>query len=333
MAQTKRELVLAAFDNKPVDRIPVGFWYHFLKDPEHTQGLGHPEVTAENIAGLKAFYEGFQPDFVKIMSDGYFAYPNKALHEIRSVKDVANLKPVGENDPWIEEQVQLVKEATAIFGKEVLSFYNVFAAPRYLEFMYRGEDANGNFAKLLQEDKAGLKHILDVMSEDLASLAKRVIRDGGADGIYLSVQNVPRPEVTREVYEEIIAPAEQKILEAANAVSENNILHICGYEGTRNDLSWYQDYEAKIINYAANVEGVKLSAGKKLFGGKAVIGGFDNTPQGELYSGTKEAIERRTEEIIADVGRVGVVVGADCTVPGDIEWNRLEWVRAKAAQL
>lgn len=335
MAQTKRELVLAAFNNEPVDRIPVGFWYHFLNDPEHAEGLGHPEITAANIAGLKAFYEGFQPDFVKIMSDGYFAYPNKALHEIRSVKDVAKLQPVGENAPWIEEQVQLVKQATTIFGKDVLSFYNVFAAPRYLEFMYRGKDgdANGNFIKLLQEDKAGLKHILDVMSEDLASLAKRVIHDGGADGIYLSVQNLPRPEVTREVYDEIIAPAEKKILAAANAASKNNILHICGYAGTRNDLSWYQDYEANVINYAANVEEVKLSAGKKLFGGKAVIGGFDNTPQGELYSGTKEEIERRVEKIIADVGKKGVVIGADCTVPGDIEWQRLEWVREKAAQL
>ncbi len=32
MAQTKRELVQAALDCKPVDRIPVGFWHHFLAD-------------------------------------------------------------------------------------------------------------------------------------------------------------------------------------------------------------------------------------------------------------------------------------------------------------
>lgn len=29
MAQTKRELVKAALDCKPVDRVPVGFWHHF----------------------------------------------------------------------------------------------------------------------------------------------------------------------------------------------------------------------------------------------------------------------------------------------------------------
>lgn len=333
MSQTKREIVLAAFDNKPVDRVPVAFWHHFLADPEHTEGFGHPEVAAENIAGFKKFYNSFKPDLAKIMSDGYFAYPHKALHNIKSVKDVAGIKPVGEDSPWIEEQVNLVKQATQAFGQEAVLVYNVFAAPRYLEFMYTEKDANGNFVRLLKEDKAALKEILDVMSEDLASLAKRVIRDGKADGIYLSVQNIPKPEVTHEVYDEIIAPAEKKILAAANSVSSNNILHICGYEGNRNDLTWYIGYDAKVINYAATVEDVKLSAAKKLFGGKAVIGGFDNTKNGVLYKGTKQDVEAATAKIIQEAGKTGIIIGADCTVPSDIDLQRLNWVRDKAATL
>lgn len=333
MPQTKKQLVLAAFNNEPVDRVPVGFWHHFLENPEHTQGLGHPEVTQENLAGLKKFYEGFEPDFAKIMSDGYFIYPNEALYAIKSVKEAADIKPLGENTPWIEEQVNLVKKATDAFGSDIVLVYNVFAAPRYLEFMRTTLDANDNFVRLLKEDKQALKHILDVMSEDIAALARRVITDGKADGIYFSVQNIPRPEVTRELYEEIIAPAEKKILAAANAASPNNILHICGYAGSRNDLTWYQDYDAKVINYAAVVEEVKLSKAKKIFGGRAVIGGFDNTPDGVLYKGSKAEIEAETAEIIKDAGKTGVIIGADCTVPGDIDLNRLKWVRDKAAAL
>ena len=333
MSQTKKQLVLAAFNNEPVDRVPVGFWYHFLADPKHTQGLGHPEVVAENIAGLKKFYHDFKPDFAKIMSDGFFSYPNKVLQEIKSVKDAQGIQPIGENAPWIEEQVNLVKAATSALGDEILLVYNVFAAPRYLEFLQSSGDAHGDFVRLLNEDKAALKHILEVMSEDLASLARRVIRDGKADGIYLSVQNIPKSEVTREVYDEIIAPAEKKILAAANEVSKNNILHICGYEGNRNDLTWYRDYDAKVINYAATVEGIKLSEGKKIFGGKAVVGGFDNTKDGVLYKGSKEEIESSTEEIIRDAGQIGLIIGADCTVPADIDLQRLNWVRDKAATL
>lgn len=333
MSQTKKQLVLAAFNNEPVDRVPVGFWYHFLENPENIQGLGHPEVAVENIRGLKKFYDDFKPDFVKIMSDGYFIYPNKDLYEIKSVKEAIGIKPIGENAPWIEEQVKLVKTATSAFGSEVLLFYNIFAAPRYLEFMRSAADGNDNFVKLLKEDKSALKHILDVMSDDIAALARRVITDGKADGIYFSVQNIPRPDVTREVYEEIIAPAEKKILEAVNEVSKNNILHICGYEGSKNDLTWYQDYDAKVINYAAVVEGVKLSEGKKIFSGKAVIGGLDNTKDGVLYKGTQKEIEASTEEIIKEVGKTGVIIGADCTVPSDIDLKKLNWVRDKAASL
>lgn len=333
MSQTKKQLVLAAFHNEPVDRVPVGFWYHFLENPENIQGLGQPEVAEKNISGLKKFYNDFQPDFVKIMSDGYFIYPNEALHAIKSVKEAEGIKPIGENAPWIEEQVELVKKATNAFGNDVLLFYNIFAAPRYLEFMRSTADANDNFVKLLKEDKHALKHILDVISDDIAALARRVIADGKADGIYFSVQNIPRTEVSREVYEEIIAPAEKKILAAVNEVSKNNILHICGYEGNKNDLTWYQDYDATVINYAAVVEGVKLSEGKKIFGGKAVIGGLDNTKDGVLYKGSQEQIEASTEAIIKEAGKTGIIIGADCTVPSDIELKRLNWVRDKAASL
>ena len=44
MAQSKKELVLAAMDNKPVDRVPSGFWFHFLDDEIHSDSFQHPEL-------------------------------------------------------------------------------------------------------------------------------------------------------------------------------------------------------------------------------------------------------------------------------------------------
>jgi uroporphyrinogen decarboxylase len=91
------------------------------------------------------------------------------------------------------------------------------------------------------------------------------------------------------------------------------------------------DYPAEIINWASIVEGVPLSAGKKLFGGKPVLGGFGNTKDDVLYKGRKEEIEAETERLLADAGTEGVILGADCTVPRGIPLEHLEWVRAKAA--
>lgn len=332
MTQNKKELVLAALNNQPVDRVPVGFWFHFTEVSERQLGLSNPEIITKNLEGHFKFYDAFKPDFVKIMSDGYFGYANEKLRNVKSLVELADLKPLGADHPWIQEQVKLVKTLTDKFDQEVLTFYNIFAPVKYFRLLQSANE-NAVVAQLTAEDKAAFKKVLDVIAEDVATLSKLVITEGKADGIYFSVQNIPEPSVTKEVYQEVIAPGEKAILAAANAVSDNNILHICGFHGNRNDVTWYKDYDAKAINWAVNVEGVSLADGKAIFGGKAVIGGYDNTETGYLYSGTKEQVEAFTEGIVKGAGKTGVILGADCTVPNDIDLNRLEWVRAKAAAL
>ncbi len=330
MAQNKKELVLAALNNQPVDRVPVGFWFHFTQVAERGLGLEQPEIIERNVKGHFAFYDAFQPDFVKIMSDGFFAYPNERLRNIKSLAALQDIEPIGAQHPWIRGQVDLVRRLTRKFGGEVLTFYNVFAPVKYLRLLQQ-QNENRFIAELIVKEPQALKRVLDVIAGDLTVLARAVITEGGADGIYFSVQNIPEAEVTKERYREIIAPGELAILAAANSVSENNLLHICGFHGNRNDISWYADYPAKAVNWAVNVENVALADGKRLFGGRAVIGGFDNIPEGILASGSKEQVEAFTEGLLKGAGRKGVILGADCTVPNDIDLQRLEWVRQTAA--
>ena len=42
----KRELVLKAFKGDEVDRVPVGFWYHFAGDSELFEGVKLPAVVS-----------------------------------------------------------------------------------------------------------------------------------------------------------------------------------------------------------------------------------------------------------------------------------------------
>lgn len=329
---TKRQLVLDAFNNKEVDRIPVGFWFHFVEGDDFNRGLDDSEIIQKNINGHIKFYEEFDPDFIKIMSDGFFTYPNSAFKDLSKLESIKELTPLGANHPWIEKQVELVKHLTGHFENKILTFCNMFSPATFFKFLYN-DDGNQVLSDLIKKDKKLTKNILDVIAEDLAVLTKRVITEGGADGIYLSVQNVQDDSVTKELYQEIIAPSELKVLEAANSVSENNILHICGYEGSRNDLSYYTDYDAKAYNWAVTIEGVSLTEGKALFGGKAVIGGFANGLDTLIHKGSKEEIEVYTEKIINEAGRTGVIVGADCTVSNYIEIDRLKWIRDKAASL
>lgn len=85
-----------------------------------------------------------------------------------------------------------------------------------------------------------------------------------------------------ETYRELIGPSDRAVLEHANRFSENNVLHCCGWAGIPNHLEVWQDYPAKAINWACFIEDMDLTQGKAFFGGKCVLGGFDNRPCGVL---------------------------------------------------
>lgn len=331
---TKRELVLKAFHNEETDRIPVGFWYHFLEGDEFNATLQKPELLQKNLAGHKKFKDAFEPDFVKIMTDGLFFLPYDFSH-VESAADLKELKPLPEDHPFYAKNEELVKGVRQIFGEDILLFFNEFSPFNQL---LSGLGQLGRpigfqrLKKFLEEDGEAVAYALNVLAESLNTLTKRVVKPGLADGIYLSVNN-PNRGIPAQIYSTFIAPSEIKVLETANTVSPDNILHICGFAGNKNILSVYRDYPAEVVNWAVHAEELGLAEGKKFFGGKAVIGGFDNVKEGLLYSGTKAEIEQYVEKLLADTGKEGVIIGADCTVPSDIEIERLKWVRDRAAEL
>lgn len=52
------------------------------------------------------------------MSDGYFAYPNPAIHKgLENISDLAGIEPLGADHPWITEQVELVKKSVPVLKK------------------------------------------------------------------------------------------------------------------------------------------------------------------------------------------------------------------------
>jgi uroporphyrinogen decarboxylase len=344
----KREWVLKAIDGGQTEQVPTGFWFHFTPD-ELVDGFVHPEMFEQNTAGHHRYYREFQPDFMKIMSDGFFIYPNRALQEAKTAADLLKVKSIGADHPWIEKQLAFVKSITGAYGGEILTFYNIFAPATFFKFvkLSDGDFRAGNkspetlLAEFMLEDPDAVRYALDTIAGDLALLARRVIAESGADGIYFSTQDINDSRISGALYRQLIVSSDIKVLEGANAARpENkgrpgadhsiNILHICGYEGHRNDLKRFTDYPVQIFNWAAVCEGIPLGAGKKIFGGKPVMGGFDNRAQGILYRGTEEEIKAETRRILSESGRTGVILGADCTIPRDTDLRHLRWIREAA---
>jgi len=319
---TNKERLFNVFNNRPVDRVPVGFWFHFLPSEVMDDALDKPELAQKNIDGHRAFIDAFHPDFVKIMSDGYFHYPIGKREDFHLPEVLNNIQVGDKNSPWVKAQAELVKSVVSL-QKDTAYFYNVFS-PLGSLLHFLGDEVFYTF--LAQEPEAVCKALNDI-SLGLLVLAEQAIRTGGADGVYFSVSNPDREKLTDTCYVKYIAPSEKLFLSEVEKKSDNNILHICGYGGKRNNLELYRDYPAKSVNWAVNVEKVGLAEGKKLFGGRAVIGGFANTTGSLIHKGSQEEISAFARRLVEETGSIGLAIGADCTVPSDTPLEHFEWVR------
>lgn len=319
----KRERVLNAMNCKPVDHVPVGFWFHYKGE----EAKGDACIQAH----LK-YYRSTDLDFLKVMSDGFFAYPFSK--EIREAEDWFEVEPLPKDHPYFTEQIKRVKGIVEAIGSERCVFYNVFCPFSTMRSAYPDDMVMEH----LRENPNAVLHALDVVAQDQAYLCEKVITEGGADGVYYPVQGAEIGRFTAEEYKKWISPSDLYVLERANRYSDNNILHCCGWAGAKNNLSYWKDYPAKLVNWAVHVEGVSLEEGRALFGNRASLGGFKTLwdakkKEGIIYDGTKEEIQAYTRELILNHGKLGLLLGGDCTVSDEIDWDHIRWVVEAARSL
>ena len=310
----KRERVLAAMNLQPVDRPPVGFWFHFQAE----QGVGEACVQAH-----LDYYNHIDVDMVKIMCDSYFDYPNPVAKAVKEPKDWYAMKPLGKDSPFIREQVERARAVKAGLKDDMVVIYNVFAPFSLIRFGV-GDDLVMDH---LRREPEAIAYALDVIAEDCCTLSELLITDAGIDGIYYCVQGGEKNRFTPEEYRRFITPTDKRVLEHANRFSDTNVLHCCGWAGIPNRLENWQDYPAKVINWAVFVENMDLVRGRAFFGGKTVLGGCDNRKGGVLYTGTKQQVQTFVRSLAASFDSdTGYMIGADCTLPGDIGIERIDWV-------
>lgn len=304
----KRRLVLDAMDGKEVPRAPGSFWFHFSGQEAEGEGCVRAHLEYYRESGI---------DFVKVMSDG-FSYSLST--EPKSASDWRKLKALGPRSSFVRGQVERAKRIVDEIGGEACVFYNVFA-PFSLMRQCAGDAAVMGH---LREDREAVVGAIRVISEDVAELATALISEAGCTGIYLALQGGELYRFSPEEYRDIVSPSDLAVLSAANARSGYNIAHLCGWAGDRNRLEVWKDYPAKVFNWAIFVEGVDIAAGRALFPGKTLLGGFDNRKVGLLYGGSDETIASFARDLLAKNGKRGYMVGADCTLPADVDRRRVK---------
>ena len=311
---TSKERVMAVLNGEKADRAPVCFWHHF-------GSLAPEDTVREHVR----FFRESGEDILKMMCDEFFVYP---LEGVRSADDYRALKPQGYDSYYVRGQAERAEQMNDALGGEVITFYNAFSPYATLKHAI-GQDAA---LQLIREHEDAAIHALEVICEDTVFMIERVLRESGTTGMMLCLQGAEEGLFTDEEYARLIAPTERRVVECARSLSETNLLHLCGWDGVKDHLERWKDYETSIVNWDVDVEGITLKQGKEYFGGRVVLGGFNNRPGTLLHAGSREDVQAFTKKLLAETGEEGVIIGADCSLPEDIDRNRIRWVIEAAEQ-
>jgi len=157
-------------------------------------------------------------------------------------------------------------------------------------------------------------------------MIEAVLKESGTDGMMLPLQGAEINRFGAEEYLRLVRPTEAAVIDCAAGLSDTNLLHMCGWDNIPNRLDWWDKYPTKMINWDVHVEGVDLAQGRTRFPGRVLLGGFNNREGELLHTGTKEAIQAETRRIVREAGKDRLIIGADCSLPMDIDPVRIRWI-------
>lgn len=323
--QNKKQLFFDTLNLKN-QTILASIWHHFLPENEQIYGYQDDRIIQKTVAAQKQFFVDNTPDFVKIMSDAFIIHPSILNTEINCVEDFNKIESVGPDHPWITKQVAAVKEIVSSYDGQIAALYNIFSPAYFFRIKFDVVDKDlEKFPRLVEEAPDLFAQALAKITSDVNILVDKLFSEAKINGIYLCVQSVQSPTFGEANYRQYIEPSQVAVLNNANRHSPYNVLHLCGFEGRINNLTHFANYPFKAVNWASYVENIPLDEGKLIFPNKAILGGFNNTTAGALYQGDRAAIEKETRALIAKVGKKGLLLGADCSVPADIDFENLKY--------
>jgi uroporphyrinogen decarboxylase len=299
----KIERVRAVLNGRKPDRVPASFWFHF---PPKGKVRGKESVKAH-----LEYYRNAGIDFLKIMNE----HPYQVDIDIKNPTDWRKIKPAPLESEFFQAQLDEIKIITDELDGECLTTTTIFNP------FSSGNHASGKLVtEHLKTDPESVNIGLKTIAESLAEFALASI-DAGADGIYFAAQGGEEDRFEEDTFLEFIKPHDLTVLNAIKDKGELNITHICG-DNIR--LHLYSNYPGDVINWAATANNnIPLTAGKKLFN-RTILGGMDNN--GVIVDGPIEDIQQRVFDIIDEFGTENLIIGADCTLPSDINIDHIRAV-------
>lgn len=311
---TRKERVLAVIGGGTPDRTPAAFSSHFSKE----------EIAGE--AALRAhlnFFEATGVDICKVMNENLL----RGSHKFEQPGDLAKAVLTEESKKSLDDEVELVARlAEALKGEAILqvTIHGPLVSVQHMSqrpgFFVENLDF---YHRCVKEDPASMKVALELATETLCDLVERCL-DAGADGIYFAALGSQKALMDDDEYASIIRPYDLRVFEAASKASANT-LHICGMDLA---VHRFTDYPAHIVNWEFDELNPGMAQAFELFDESyTVMGGIDNKA-GAVVDGPVDEIEAQVHSVLRAAGDRRFILGAGCTMPGDINTDHLKYAVA-----
>lgn len=274
--------------------VPAAFFIHFRPD----QATGEAAVQAHLEYFLKT-----NMDILKIQFE-QFVGRMPGLRD-GTVWDNPVLMPEDFYAPTFE----IIKRIYDVAGD------NVYVLPTIYNCFQLARQSLGDRAIVegATEHPEVLKTIFDSYKDALLWLVKKC-KDAGIEGFYTTTQGGEMKfDEVEGFFDTFVKPYDMEVMGECNKDTKLNILHICDWEGTFDDLTRFADYPAQIVNTPINLNGVEftLQDGVELFG-RPVLGGLNR--QKEIISSSEEELCAVVNEALENAPAGKTMLGAECTV-------------------
>ena len=307
VATNKRERILQVLDqSRPNEYVPAAFFLHFENK------LGHKAVEDH-----RNFYRATGMDFVKVF------YEIVVPHiEINSGNDWAKVPVYGEE--FFAPQVAVIEDLANEFKGEALILPTVYS-PLSLAQQTIGQGKN--LKKLAEENPKAFGQAIKNLALSIENYL-RSARKHGADGFYVSSQGGDGNSLPLKIWNEQVRQWDKYVSEVANEIGEINILHICDYGAPFKNaeaLYAFTDYPASIINVPLNFSDgstLNLRDAQERFK-RPIFGGLERL--GIIATGTVDEAKAAVDKVLENAPS-NFILGADCTVPGETDWDKLRAV-------
>jgi uroporphyrinogen decarboxylase len=300
----KRERMLAWLAGQTTPNYtPAAFFLHF--------GDGYKTGSAAAQRHLE-FFRHTDMDFVKIQ----FEQTYSRQEFLQKPGDWSKLK-LAKLD-FYEPLLQTVRELVKSEKKNSLILMTL-----YSPFMCAGQCATAPvLLQHMQENPEAVKKGLEILTESQLIFVRACIKEG-IDGFYASTQG---GEASRfgdsKVFSSYIKPFDLVSMKEAAAACPFNILHVCDYVAPYSGYSAYYDYPGHVVNCNVKLTDRHISP-REISGNfkRPFMGGMDR--HGIIATG-------QPEEVAAEIRRVvnsspkPFLLGADCTVAADTDWDRIK---------